>query len=87
LTAPGTSKLRIDHIKQLLGTEKFLEGENFCIASAGFISRIANGLLPEELIRFLGSGTLIALSKDNSNTNVRPIVLGETLRKLAAGQN
>lgn len=85
LTAPGTSKLRIDHIKQLLGTEKCLEGENFCIALAGFISRIANGLLPEELIRFLGSGTLIALSKDNSNTNVRPIVLGETLRKLAAG--
>jgi len=26
LTAPGTSKLRVDHIKQLLCTEKCLEG-------------------------------------------------------------
>ena len=85
LTAPGTSKLRIDHIKQLIGTEKCLQGEIFCTSLSSFISRIANGLLPSELIRFLGSGTLIALSKDNSNTNVRPIVLGDTLRKLAAG--
>ena len=83
LVAPGTDKFRFEHLRQLLGGANNEAGNKFCIALTPFLLRIARGTIPPDIAAFLSSGSLIALDKGDGK--LRPIALGDALRKIAIG--
>ena len=83
LVAPGVSKFRYEHIRQLFGGTNEDNGNRFCLALTSYLLRIARGLVPPILGKFLSSAPLIALSKGQGK--VRPIAMGDFLRKISMG--
>ena len=83
LVAPGLSKFRFGHIRQLLGGTNDDNGNRFLSALTPFLLRIARGTLCDAVGKFLSFASLIALSKGDGK--VRPIALGDSLRKIAMG--
>jgi len=85
LIVPGISKTRAEHFKQLAGASGDLAGEDYVRHLCIFLQRIVNGKMSEQVLAFMRSGILIALSKtDDPDGPVRPITLAEDYRKLAA---
>jgi hypothetical protein len=81
--APGPSKLRKEHLKQLIGKNESNEEKSFLGGLSHFLTLIANNSLPASFMNWLASADLIAISKDeNDLSNVRPIALGDTYRKI-----
>ena len=81
LKGVGPLGLRVDHIKDILGD--CCEDNEFLSRLAQFISRIAAGTLPLSTFQLLGSAILIPIPKSPAG-GIRPIAMGEVLRKAAA---
>ena len=77
-TAAGPSGLRADHLKQML-TESDVD---ILPALTHVINAIRAANVPDEVTPFLAGARLMALPKGDND--VRPIAVGETLRRLAA---
>ena len=75
-SAPGPSGWRYEHVRLLLGNSltSDLLFEVCCL--------IAKGQIPPSMVPLITSSRLIALPKGNGD--VRPIAIGETLRRLSA---
>ena len=83
--APGPSKLRKEHIKQLVGNNDSNEEKLYLRGLADFLTLIANNSLPKEFMNWLASANLVAISKEEMDpSSVRPIALGDTYRKMVA---
>ena len=72
----GLSGWRFEHLKVLLENELTAD----CLFSA--CSAIARGILPAAAVTLFSSSRLIALPK--SNGDIRPIAVGEAIRRLTA---
>ena len=66
-----------------MGGENDESCKRFLIALTAFLNRIAAGTLPDKVAFFFASTVLIAL--DKGNDKIRPIAVGDTLRKTAIG--
>jgi hypothetical protein len=85
LKSPGFSKLRVEHLKECIGKQEADDEILFLVLLTRFLELIVNAELPRDFIRLLGSSVLIALPKSESDpSDVRPIPMGETYRKLAS---
>ena len=81
---PGLDKLRYEHVKTLAGysVEPAYDEDRFCELLAQVLTIILRGQTPPVISALLSDNELIALPK--SDTDIRPIGIGSTLRKLAA---
>ena len=75
----GPSGLRPQHLKEML---RCPQRQQLLEALAGFCSALVNGHFPRECMRLLTAARLVALPKKDGG--VRPIAMGDTLRRLAA---
>ena len=57
---------------------------HFCCSLKNIVNLLASGKVPSVVSKFLAGGNLIALSKDKPGSlpDIRPIAVGETLRRL-----
>ena len=76
-SAPGPSGLRGDHLREALATA---HGDEVAVHLANVVGVLAAGDVPVEVAAHLAGGTLFALPKGEGD--VRPIAVGETLRRL-----
>ena len=76
-SAPGPSGLRADHIKETLATA---HGDEVTAHLVGLCQLLAKGEAPAVVAPYLGGARLHALPKKNGG--VRPIAVGETIRRL-----
>ncbi|CAJ1387956.1 unnamed protein product, partial [Effrenium voratum] len=76
-SAPGPSGLRGDHLREALGTA---HSDEVVAHLAGVVRLLASGGAPPEVAAHLAGGALLALPKGDGD--VRPIAVGETLRRL-----
>ena len=77
-TAAGPSGLRADHLKQMLNESDV----NILPALTHVLNAVRAARVPDEVTPFLAGARLMALPKGAND--VRPIAVGETLRRLAA---
>ncbi len=82
--SPGLTQLRAEHLQQLVSDFKADNIHHHQIASmlAQFVMLMVNNALPKEFNKIFYSGYLLPL-KDLDSGKVRPIVMTETLRKVA----
>ncbi|XP_055337134.1 uncharacterized protein LOC129587422 [Paramacrobiotus metropolitanus] len=80
-SAGGLDGLRPQHLKDLLNCKDAVES-SLCSALCKLMNFIVAGKLPEEVRPILFGANLIALSKTDGG--VRPIAVGNVLRRLAA---
>ena len=80
-TAAGPSGLRIQH---LLDAALIPITTPICATLRDIVNLLASGKAPPMVAKFLAGGTLIALNKlkDGSPPDIRPIAVGESLRRL-----
>eukprot|EP00731_Ephydatia_muelleri_P002977 Em0001g2977a len=80
-TAAGPSGLRIQH---LLDAALIPIATPICATLRDIVNLLASGKAPPMVAKFLAGGTLIALNKlkDRSPPDIRPIAVGESLRRL-----
>ena len=76
-SAPGPSGLRADHIKETLATA---HGDEVTAHLVSLCQLLAKGEAPTVVAPYLGGARLHALPKKNGG--VRPIAVGETIRRL-----
>jgi hypothetical protein len=76
----GPDGLRPQHISDLLGNKE--SGPSLATALTAFVNLLLSGVCPAEIVPLLFGGRLIALQKKTGG--LRPIVVGFTLRRLAA---
>ena len=74
----GPSGLRPSCLYDLLKRGPYVS--SLVSALGAFVAECAHGLLPQDLAPYLGAATLIPLRKPDGG--VRPIAIGETLRRL-----
>ena len=81
---PGLDKLRYEHLKAFVGhlNEPLPDEERFCKNLACLITIILRGQEPSELLPALRDNEIIAIPK--GHTDVRPIGIGLTFRKIAS---
>ncbi|KAL5478022.1 hypothetical protein EMCRGX_G024897 [Ephydatia muelleri] len=80
-TAAGPSGLRVQH---LLDVANIPLPTPICSSLRSVINMLAAGRAPSSVFRFLAGGSLIALNKNKEGCapDIRPIAVGETLRRL-----
>ena len=80
-TAAGPSGLRIQHS---LDAALIPIATPICATLRDIVNLLASGKAPPMVAKFLAGGTLIALNKlkDGSPPDIRPIAVGESLRRL-----
>ena len=78
-SSAGPSGLRPCHLLEMAGRE---EGSRLLEALASFCSALANNSFSSDRMKLLTTARLVAVAKPNGG--VRPIAVGETLRRLAA---
>jgi len=76
-SAGGCSGWTSDHLRAAALDDQQLFAELLAVCQL-----IAEGLLPRDVARLIGAGRLVALSKPGSATAVRPISVGDILRRL-----
>ena len=81
LTAAGPSGLRIQHI---IDASEVPQQIHILQPLRGVINLLAAGRAPPEVSTFLAGGSLTALNKSKSGSifDIRPIAVGESLRRL-----
>jgi hypothetical protein len=84
LVRPGLDKLRYEHLRTLVGygAEPSDQEAEFSRLFAKIITFVLRGEIPHSISLVLSENELIALPK--SDTDVRPIGIGSTIRKVAA---
>ncbi len=80
-SAPGPSGLRPEHLKHALSGDNFKDLEGLLTS---FVNRFLSGSIPLFIMPFLSSARLIPLLKKQGEADIRPVAIGETLRRLAA---
>ena len=83
LVGPGPFANPIDLFKQIMGSPNSIEGSMFITELTWIQNLLANEKLPEKITNILKYSSLFALKKDDFG-RVRPIAMGETLRKMNA---
>ena len=81
-TAAGGSGLRAQHLKDTSKVRDPLTKEAFLLALTGLINVLLKGQAPKCLSQLISAAPLIALRKKDDG--IRPIAIGETLRRLTA---
>ena len=81
-SAGGPDGLRPQHLKDLTGTSAGRGGKDLLRALTSLINLVLAGRTPTSIRPFFFGATLIALQKKEGG--VRPIAVGNTLRRLAA---
>ena len=81
-SAPGPSGLRATHIQEALCCGSEAAAEDLMSNLICFCEMAANGSFPESYNQFLGSARLLPFSKKSGG--VRPIAVGEVLRRLVS---
>ena len=79
-SAAGGSGLRPNHIYELSKVQDFGHGSTFISAMTRFVNLFLSGKRPPQLAPWLCGAPLTALQKRNGG--IRPIAVGETLRRL-----
>jgi hypothetical protein len=82
LVGPGPSFTTIDSFKAMMGSPSSIQGAKFVSNLTWLQNIMANEKLPDEMTALLKFSTLIALDKEGGK--IRPIAMGETLRKMNA---
>ena len=82
LVGPGPSFTTIDSFKAMMGSPRSIEGAKFVANLNWLMNFMANEVLPDGMSSLFQFSTLIALDKGGGK--VRPIAMGETLRKMNA---
>jgi hypothetical protein len=80
-SAPGLFHLRPDHLREALAPRNPHQAQAFLTAITAFSNTLLAGHIPEEVVPFFMGAPVIALNKPN-NGGVRPIAVGECLRRL-----
>ena len=82
-TACGPSGLRIQHLIEVAGIPM---QSSICAALRDIVNLLLSGKVPVSVAKFMAGGSLVALEKNKPNCplDVRPIAVGETLRRLAS---
>ena len=80
-TSAGPSGLRVQH---LLDVVNIPLPSPLCVSLKRVVNLLASGKVPFEVYGYLAGGNLTALKKikPNSSPDIRPIAVGETLRRL-----
>eukprot|EP00731_Ephydatia_muelleri_P023351 Em0015g934a len=80
-TSAGPSGLRVQHLLDVVGIPL---PSPLCVSLKSVVNLLASGKVPSEVSRYLAGGNLTALKKikPNSPPDIRPIAVGETLRRL-----
>ena len=81
-TAPGTTGLRVDHLRKCADAPSSIAGRQLLESLAAFTAKAVNGQLPSEFAPFLLGARLLPFKKKDDG--VRPIAVGEVLRRLVA---
>ena len=81
-SAPGPSGLRVTHIQEALCCGSEAAAEDLMANLIRFCEMAANGCFPEHYNQFLVSARLLPFSKKSGG--VRPIAVGEVLRRLVS---
>ena len=81
-SAGGGSALSPTHLKELLRVPEAQDENGLCAALAGLATRLARGQAPRDIIPWLTGAPLTPLRKRDGG--VRPIAVGETIRRLIA---
>ena len=78
--ACGPSRLRIQHLIEVAGIPM---QSPICAALRDIVNLFLSGKVPVSVAKFMAGGSLVALEKNKPNCplDVRPIAVGETLRK------
>ena len=79
--APGPSRLRVEHPKVFLRLPLQAQFEEFAAALTQFTNLLLGGLFSESIRAALFAGQVLPLNKKDGG--IRPVVLGELLRRLA----
>lgn len=77
-SAPGISGWRYEHLKWFLGRSDAPEG---CVPLPAFVDRMLRGDLPEAVRSLLAAARIFGLDKDDGAGGVRPIAIGDVLRR------
>jgi hypothetical protein len=80
-SAPGPSGLRPEHLKHALQGDALKE---LPARLTNFVNRYLSANIPTFAMPFFASARLIPLLKKQGGTDLRPVAIGETLRRLAA---
>ena len=82
-TAAGSSGLRVQH---LLDVTAIPLHTPICTSLRCLVNLLAGARAPPSISKFLAGGNLVALNKttEASKSDIRPIAVGETLRRLTA---
>ena len=82
-TASGPSGLRIQH---LLDAAEVTLQTPICSSLKGIVNLLASRKVPKAVSKFIAGDNLVALSKDKpgSPPDIRPIAVGETLKRLVS---
>jgi hypothetical protein len=81
-TAPGPSRLRASHLKEAIGMRSQEQNDSTLSAITRVVNLLANGSCPPAVVPFLCGATLIPINKKTGG--LRPIAVGEVLRRLVA---
>ena len=81
-TAAGPSGLRVQHLLDVASIP--LPGMTICSLLRRVVNLLVSGKVPQEVYRFMAGGSLTALSKlkPGCAPDIRPIAVGEVLRRL-----
>ena len=82
-SAPGPSGLRAEHLKECLQCSSGLQ-ERLLEALSPFVETCLKGEFPSRLAHLLLGARLLPFRKASDLDGVRPIAVGEVLRRLAA---
>jgi len=81
-SAPGPSGCSALHLSRAIEVDNEVVASNCSKALSALLTRFAKGSVPDKLRNFLTNAKLIGLSKKNGD--LRPIAIGETIRRLIA---
>jgi len=78
----GPSKLLPDHLKEAMSCGSALLADALLSTLHHFVDICARGELPLDTAEFFTAATLVPLKKGDIGTGVRPIAVGEVLRRI-----
>ena len=81
-SAGGPSKLLPDHLKEAMSCGSALLADALLSTLHHFVDICARGELPLDTAEFFTAATLVPLKKGDIGTGVRPIAVGEVLRRI-----
>ena len=84
LTGPGPFQNKVDYMKQCMGRPNCPIGNEYVKELTWLSNFIINEKLPEPVSTMLECTSLMALVKDQSSMSLRPIAMGDSIRKMSA---